>query len=59
MSDEWDYVADYRQSQLYLQQEDDWERYYGSSYSSSETGHEQGGHQTHQGVVPQPYLGYF
>lgn len=59
MPDEADYLADYRQSQLYLQQEDDWQQYYGSSNGASEMDHEHEGHQTQGNVVPQPEAGYF
>lgn len=59
MPDEGDYLEDYRQSQIYLQQEDDWQKYYGSSHSESGMDHEQEGHGTQEGVMPQPDTGYF
>ncbi|ROW02493.1 hypothetical protein VMCG_06042 [Cytospora schulzeri] len=57
--DDVDYLADYRQSQIYLQQEDDWQQYYGKSHGSSGTDHEQEGHGTQESVVPHPDPGYF
>ncbi|ROW00142.1 hypothetical protein VSDG_03614 [Cytospora chrysosperma] len=57
--DDVDYLAEYRQSQIYLQQDDDWQQYYGSSHNPSGTDQEQEGHHTQEGKVPQPDPGYF
>lgn len=54
MPDEVDYLAEYRQSQLYLQQEDDWQQYYGSLHGEYGTNSEQDGHQAQDGVGPHP-----
>ncbi|KUI71946.1 hypothetical protein VM1G_07460 [Cytospora mali] len=56
MPDEGDYLAEYRQSQLYLQQEDDWQQYYASSHGASRM---EGEHDEHEHVAPRPDPGYF
>ncbi|KUI59525.1 hypothetical protein VP1G_06759 [Cytospora mali] len=59
MPDEGDYLAEYRQSQVYLQQEDDWQQYYASSHGASRTEGQHDEHDEHERVALRPDPGYF
>ncbi|ROV92222.1 hypothetical protein VPNG_09673 [Cytospora leucostoma] len=58
MPDEADYLAEYRQSQLYLQQEDDWQQYYDSRHGANRSeSHQVGGHDVREVALSKPDQG--
>lgn len=57
MPDEADYLAEYRQSQVYLQQEDDWQQYYDSPQGAYGPESDQDGHELREVVITRPNKG--